>query len=442
MRANIRTIVNEVLSQLGSSREAQQYLKQFSSVDSMRFAVVKVGGGILEHQLEPLASSLAFLYHLGLMPIVLHGAGPQLDRALSNAGIVTRRQEGLRVTTDEVMALARPVIYRANRSLVKALEDHDVRTLGIQHGVFGCDYLDQDGLGLVGDIHEVELEAIRDAVNAGALPVISCLGESRSGQVMNINADIAARELIWAIRPHKIIFITPTGGLLDETGRIISAISMNNDYEYLVKQAWVHSGMKLKLEQINELLSGLPASASVSMTSVEHLARELFTHRGAGTLLRAGEAVVEHRLLDENLAADLKELLEQSFQQRLVVDYFDDLPLERVFMSASGGAAVIVLKGIDGLPYLDKFAVTPQAQGSGLGAAVWQHLIQHFPQLYWRARITNPVSQWYFEQADSCIRRGGWVAFSNGIADFSQLERCTEDSLGRAESWQEIENGD
>jgi acetylglutamate kinase len=340
------------------------------------------------------------------------------------------------------MAVARPVIYRANRSLVKALEDHGVRAQGIQHGVFGCDYLDQDGLGLVGDIYEVELEAIRDAAQAGILPVISCLGESRSGQVMNINADIAARELIWAIRPHKIIFITPTGGLLDESGRIISAISLNNDYEYLVKQPWVHSGMKLKLEQINELLSGLPATASVSMTSVQQLARELFTHRGAGTLLRAGEAVIEYKELDEQLRTNLKGLLEQSFQRRLRDDYFDDMPLEYVLMSASGGAAVIVLRGIDGLPYLDKFAVTPQAQGSGLGAAVWQHLVQVCPQLYWRSRITNPVTQWYFEQADTSIRRGSWVAFSHGITDYGQLQRCAEDSLSRAESWVEVPDDD
>ena len=439
---NIRTIVNEVLSQLGSSREAQQYLKQFSSVDSMRFAVVKVGGGILEHQLEQLASSLAFLYHLGLMPIVLHGAGPQLDRALSDADIETRRHDGLRVTTKEVMAVARPVIYRANRNLVQALEGHNVRAQGIQHGVFDCDYLDENDLGLVGEILAVELEAVRDAVKAGVLPVISCLGESRSGQVMNINADIAARELIWAIKPHKIIFLTPTGGLLDESGRIISAISLNNDYEYLQGQSWVHSGMRLKLQQINELLTALPSSASVSMTSVEHLARELFTHRGAGTLLRAGEAVVEHKALDETLQNELRDLLEESFQRKLAPDYFDDLPLEFILTSESGGAAVIVLRGIDGLPYLDKFAVTPEAQGSGLGAAVWQHLVQQCPQLYWRSRISNPVSQWYFEQADSSMRKRGWVAFANGITDFTQLQRCTEDSLGRPESWLEADSDD
>ena len=135
--------------------------------------------------------------------------------------------------------------------------------------------------------------------------------------------------------------------------------------------------------------------------------------------------------------ADLKDLLEQSFQRRLHDSYFDDLPLEYVLMSESGGAAAVVLRGIDGLPYLDKFAVTPEAQGSGLGAAVWQHLVQLCPQLYWRSRISNPVTQWYFDQADSSMRKGGWVAFSNGITDYTQLQRCTEDSLGRVESWVE-----
>ena len=85
---------------------------------------------------------------------------------------------------------------------------------------------------------------------------MACLGESRTGQVMNINADIAARELIWEVEPHKIIFLTGTGGLLDENGRIISAISLRTDYDWLIAQDWVHSGMQLKLEQIGQLLSG------------------------------------------------------------------------------------------------------------------------------------------------------------------------------------------
>ncbi len=296
--AEIRSVVNQVLSQLGASREARYYLKQYSSDAELQFAVIKVGGAVIEEQLEVLAAALAFLCNLGLMPIILHGAGPQLDIALQEASIETVKKRGLRVTTPEVMEIARPVIYRANRQLVSALDQQGVRAQGIQHGVFVCDYLDREELGLVGDIRQVDLEAIRDAAHRGILPVVACLGESPTGQVMNINADIAARELIWEVKPHKIIFLTGTGGLLDESGRIISAISLRTDYQYLVEQDWVHSGMQLKLEQISQLLSGLPESASVSITSVENLAKELFTHRGAGTLIRMGEEIVERKAFD------------------------------------------------------------------------------------------------------------------------------------------------
>jgi acetylglutamate kinase len=435
--AEIRSVVNQVLSQLGASREARYYLKQYSSDAELQFAVIKVGGAVIEEQLEVLAAALAFLCNLGLMPIILHGAGPQLDIALQEASIETVKKRGLRVTTPEVMEIARPVIYRANRQIVSALDQQGVRAQGIQHGVFVCDYLDREELGLVGDIRRVDLEAIRDAAHRGILPVVACLGESLTGQVMNINADIAARELIWEVKPHKIIFLTGTGGLLDESGRIISAISLRTDYQYLVEQDWVHSGMQLKLEQISQLLSGLPESASVSITSVENLAKELFTHRGAGTLIRMGEEIVERKAFDPGFREKAAALLEQSFNRKLKADYFDDLPLECILSSESWGAMAIVLKGVDGIPYLDKFAVTPEAQGAGLGAAVWQALIQRCPQLYWRSRADNPITPWYFDQADASFTRERWVAFSVGIEDFDQLRRCKEDCLSRGESWVE-----
>jgi acetylglutamate kinase len=439
--AEIRNIVNQVLSQLGTSREARYYLKQFSSSDSSQFAVIKIGGAVMAEQLGPLASALAFLRNLGLMPIILHGAGPQLDKALASASIVTEKRQGLRVTTPEVMEVARPVIYRANRNLVHALEEQGVRAQGIQHGVFVCDYLDKDELGLVGHVQKVELEAVRDVAQRGILPVVACLGESATGQVMNINADIAARELIWAVEPHKIIFLTGTGGLLDEHGRIISSISLHTDLDFLLNQDWVHSGMRLKIKQISQLLEGLPDAASVSITSVENLSRELFTHRGAGTLIRKGESIIEHQDFSTQEREMAVKLLEQSFDRQVREGYFDELPLECVLRSETYGAMAIVLKGVDGLPYLDKFAVTPEAQGAGQGAAVWQALIQRCPSLYWRSRTANPITRWYFEQADSAFTEDKWVSFSIGIRDFRQLERCKTDSLMRAESWVE-EAGD
>jgi acetylglutamate kinase len=433
----IRSVVSHVLSQLGTSREARYYLKQYSSDAELQFAVIKIGGAVLEEEVESLASALAFLRNLGLMPIILHGAGPQLDIALKDASIETVKRRGLRVTTPEVMEVARPVIYRANRRLVNALDEQGVRAQGIQHGVFVCDYLDREQLGLVGDIRKVDLEAVRDVVHRGILPVVACLGESATGQVMNINADIAARELIWEVKPHKIIFLTGTGGLLDESGRIISAISLRTDYDFLISQDWVHSGMQLKLEQISQLLSGLPESASVSITSVENLAKELFTHRGAGTLIRVGEEILEFSEFSAEFREKATRLLEQSFDRKLQPGYFDSLPLECVLCSESMGAMAIVLRGVDGVPYLDKFAVTPEAQGAGLGAAVWQALVHRCPEIYWRSRTDNPITAWYFDQADASFTEDKWVAFSAGIDDFNQLRRCKEDCLSRQESWVE-----
>jgi len=433
--SEVRETVLEVLSQLGSSREARQYLKEFSSVEKSRFAVVKVGGGILAEQLDELASALAFLHRLGLRPVVLHGAGPQVDAALEAAGVISTRVDGLRVTTEEIMAIARPVMYEANLRLVEALESRGIRVRGIQHGVFQCRVKDAERLGLVGEITRVNLEPLRSAIAAEALPVLTCLGESVSGQVLNINADIAARELVWAVRPHKIIFLTPAGGLLDRDGRVISAVSLNNDYEALMREPWVHSGMRLKLLQIHELLMGLEKDASVSITSADQLARELFTYRGAGTLVRRGEDIRMHEQPSEDVIAIARERIEQSFGRTLGAGWWDSLVDPVILLSASHRAVAVVVRGVDGTPYLDKFVVTPDAQGEGLGAALWQVLRAHYPGMYWRSRNSNPITGWYFQQADSSDRHGPWVVFTIGLDGFPEREAAVRDALARDSGW-------
>ena len=431
----VRKLVHELLAQLGSSREAQQYLKEYSGTNQARFAVVKVGGGILRDHLDELTSALAFLHRLGLIPVVLHGAGPQLDQALTDAGIETERRDGLRVTSDAVMSVARPLMYKENLRLVEALEDKGIRARGIQHGVFLCSYLDQKNLGLVGEVEQVELSAVESAVRSGAVPVLTCLGESTSGQVLNINADIATRELVWKLRPHKVIFLSPTGGLLDRQDRIISAVSLTNDYEALMQQPWLHSGMRLKLQQINEMLQRLPDDSSVSITSAAHLTRELFTYRGAGTLVRKGEAINVFEDPDAGTLATVKKLVEHAFQRKLRNDWFERLKEPLVLLSETGRAAAIMTRGVDSLPYLDKFTVTSEAQGEGLGAAIWQVVRARYPALYWRSRYTNPVTPWYFQQSDSSNRSGQWVVFTIGIEEAAQRDRCVADSLARDSGW-------
>ena len=432
---DVRQVVHELLAQLGSSREARQYLKEFSGANQARFAVVKVGGGVLRDQLDELTSALAFLHRLGLIPVVLHGAGPQLDQALTEAGIETQRRDGLRVTSEAVMSVARPLMYKENLRLVEALEDRGIHARSIQHGVFGCSYLDRENLGLVGEVEEVELSAVESAVRSGAMPVLTCLGESPSGQVLNINADIATRELVWALRPHKVIFLSPTGGLLDRQDRIISAVSLTNDYQALMQEPWVHSGMRLKLQQINDMLQKLPDSTSVSITSAANLTRELFTYRGAGTLVRKGESINVHENPDAETLEAVIGLVEQSFGRSLRVGWFEALNNPLVLLSETRRAAAIITVGVDGLPYLDKFIVTSEAQGEGLGAAIWQVVRARFPSLYWRSRNTNPVTPWYFQQADSSNRRGQWVIFALGVDNAEQREQCVADAFGRDSGW-------
>ena len=433
--AEVRETVIELLGQLGSSREARQYLKQFSRVEESRFAVVKVGGAVLRDDLDELAAALAFLHRLGLTPIVLHGAGPQLDDAMVEAGVPVQKHEGLRVTTEEVMAVARPVIYRANASLVDALEERGVRARGILHGVFNASLADREKLGLVGKIDSIELEPLRSAVRSGALPVVACLGESAAGQVMNINADIAARELVWAVKPFKVIFLTGTGGLLDQNGRIISAISISGDYDQLIAQDWVHSGMQLKLAQIKEMLEKLPAETSVSITSAAKLTRELFTHTGAGTLIRRGERIDWLTEIPPEHLAALASLLEQSFGRQLRPDWLQRRDIEGLLLAESGRAAALIARGVDDIPYLDKFVVTPEARGEGLGAALWQILRARFPRLYWRARASNPIASWYLQQAHASFRRGEWIVHTIGSEDFGQLERLVNDARQRDSGW-------
>ena len=216
-----RDILINLLHNMGSRREIDQYLRLFTGVDSMRFAVIKIGGGVMEEALEELASALAFLRKVGLFPIIVHGGGPQLNRELEARSISSTFVDGFRVTTPEVLAVARRVFQAEGVRLAAALEAQGVRARPISSGVFTATLMDPERYGLVGDVAHVDLTMIEDTIRAGQLPILASLGETESGQILNVNADVVARELALAVRPTKIIFITPTGGLLDEQGRII-----------------------------------------------------------------------------------------------------------------------------------------------------------------------------------------------------------------------------
>ncbi|MGN6234740.1 acetylglutamate kinase [Dyella sp.] len=421
--SHTRKTIVRLLSAMGSAKEIQQYLKRFSQLDASRFAVVKVGGAVLRDELNDLTSSLTFLQQVGLTPIVLHGAGPQLDEELAAAGIEKQTVNGLRVTSPKALGIVRRVFQQQNLKLVEALQSMDTRATSVPSGVFMASFLDRDTYGMVGKVDSINLAPIEASLRAGSIPVIASLGETDEGQFLNINADFAANELVRVLQPYKIVFLTGTGGLLDDQGKLIDSINLSTEFDHLMAQPWINGGMRVKIEQIADLLDKLPLSSSVSITRPSELAKELFTHKGSGTLVRRGEKVLTFDSWAGVDQARLRELIESSFGRKVVPDYFECTTPYRVYVSENYRAAMILTMD-EGLPYLDKFAVLDEAQGEGLGRAVWQVMREQHPQLFWRSRHGNPVNPFYYAESDGCLKQARWKVFWYGLDGFDTIARC------------------
>jgi len=423
-----RDIIIQLLGSLGSQKEVQQYLQRYAAGDEPTFGVVKVGGQTIREDMDRLADALAFLQELHLRPVVVHGAGPQLTSALRELGIEPVFKDGLRVTTPEVLEVARRVFHDVSEELVEALCARGVNARPISSRAVHAEVDESADLGLVGEVRGVNLGPVLSSVRAGALPVIPPLGETASGQILNVNADMVTRAMAKALSADKVVFLSSTGGLLDENGRVIAAVNLVEDYDRLMGEPWLSDGMRLKIQEIKALLDELPATSSVSITSPAHLARELFTHKGAGTLVRRGERVVRYRSFDQLDREQLKELIETVFGRPLTADYFEKKNPIAVYLADHYRAAAIVTEE-EGVPYLDKFVVTREAQGAGVGASVWARMTADHPRLFWRARSGNPINPWYFSRASGTYRNERWVVFWIGEFTFDELEALTTRAL-------------
>ena len=422
---DVRQTIVQLLSNMSDSKEVRTYLHRFSEIDQTRFAVIKVGGAILRDQLNETAAALAFLHTVGLTPIVLHGGGPQLDEKLAAAGTQTEKVDGLRVTTPEVLDAARETFTAKNIELVEAVRARGVSAHGLTQGAFDARFVNKDTYGFVGEPTKVHLDLLRSIVNSGAIPILTCLGVAPGGQLVNMNADSATRQLVEAVQPMKIIFLVDAGGLRGQNGELIESINLASDYETMMSSDWVHSGMRLKLAEIKRLLDGSPADTSVSITTPSALIKELFTHGGAGTMVRQGEVI--HKLtskskLDENRTLSL---IEHAFGQNVRDNWWPELDLLTAYVSDTYRAAALLTK-IDGFVYLDKFAIHESARGEGLARTVWSQMERDFPTFYWRSRSDNAVNTFYQKEADGFTNQGPWKVFWKGDNDLDDIARAVK----------------
>ncbi|CCD44414.1 hypothetical protein ACHAPF_006917 [Botrytis cinerea] len=427
-----RSTVVQLLSNIGSKREVQQYLSHFSSVSSQQFAVIKVGGAIITEHLESLTSALAFLNHVGLFPVVVHGAGPQLNKLLEDAGVEPQFEEGIRVTDGKTLAVARKLFLEENLKLVEKLEEMGVRARPITSGVFGADYLDKEKYNLVGKINKVNKGPIEAAINAGCLPILTSMAETPEGQVLNVNADVAAGELARELQPLKIVYLSEKGGLFNaDTNEKISAINLDEEYDSLMSQWWCRYGTRLKIKETKQLLDLLPRSSSVAIIHPADLQKELFTDTGAGTLIRRGNKLATASTLSEfEDIQKLKDVLvrdREGLDARATVDrYVDGLKNKefKAYFDEPMDALAIVLppKSPSSLSNLATFTITKAGWLTNVADNVFAAIKKDHTKLVWTVKEDDENLTWFFDKADGSLSKNGEVMFWYGITDGNEVK--------------------
>ncbi|KAF2071442.1 hypothetical protein CYY_007234 [Polysphondylium violaceum] len=273
---------------------ATDYTRGVKITENKQIVLVKIGGGVIEDDISNLINSLNFLKKIGLFPVVVHGGGPQLNAELEAAGEPTEYVEGIRVTPPSVLAIAQRVFMRENLKIVEALESSGTKARPITQGVFQAVPLDPKLYGFVGDVTKIFTDSLASCIASDYVPVLSSLAMTEHGQVMNVNADIAALELAKAINPLKIVFINTTAGMKDGDGKVMQHIKLDEQYDELMKQPWVKYGTKLKLRVFKSTLDVLPPSTSITLTSPALLVKELFAKHGSGTTVERGEVMLSN----------------------------------------------------------------------------------------------------------------------------------------------------
>ncbi len=419
MQSDTRQTIVRLLSTMASAKEIDQYLKRFSQLDAKRFAVVNIDGAILRdaQEAEATASSLSFLQQVGLTPIVLLGRSSRTEDESAT------HERADRAAGERHETAAGETFDGLNLKLVQLLQEQGTRATSITAGVFAADVPTSNASSRLATVSTVRLAPIEASLDTGSIPVISSVGETPSGQTIEIGSDDATNELVRALQPFKVIFLTSFGGLRHDNGRRIDSINLSTEYDQFADKAYSDSGFTFKIERMKQLLDGLPMESSISITNPANLAQELFTHKGSGTLIRRGERVLRATSWEELDLTRLRALIESSFGRRVVDDYFERTRLLRAYISEHYRAAIILTEE-DGVPYLDKFAVLDEAQGEGLGRAVWKVMREETPQLFWRSRHNNQVNIFYYAQSDGCFKQERWKVFWCGLTDFSQIEKC------------------
>lgn len=274
--------------------ESLTWLKKFRD----EIIVVKFGGNAMvsEELTRAFAEDMVYLRTVGIKPVVVHGGGPQISKMLERLGIESEFRGGYRVTSPEAMDVVRMVLTgQVSRDLVGHMNEHGPLAAGISGEDAGLFVGERRGvlidgemvdLGLVGDVVEVNADAVHALIDAGRIPVVSSIAPDKdtAGQSLNVNADAAAAALAVALGAAKLVILTDVQGLYSDWPNRDSLVSVIRASELDVMLPTLESGMIPKMSACLEAVRGGVAKAAIIDGRIPHsILLEIFTQTGSGT---------------------------------------------------------------------------------------------------------------------------------------------------------------
>ena len=255
--------------------------------------VIKFGGNaMVDQQLQQaFAEDIAYLNLVGIKAVVVHGGGPQITSRLSELGLKSEFIDGLRVTQLEAISVIRDVLMQEiSEPLVKMIENAGAKAAafnGETEGLFSAQITRPD-LGLVGEVVSVDASVITRSLEAGLIPVISTVAPDSSGQLVNVNADLAASSLAIALQAEKLVVLTDVPGLYSDWPNRDSLVSELSASELQEMLPDLESGMIPKMQACLNAVNGGVSKAHIIDGRIPHsVLLEVFTPSGIGTLVVA-----------------------------------------------------------------------------------------------------------------------------------------------------------
>mgnify|MGYP001319426532 FL=1 len=258
-----------------------------------KVVVIKYGGSAMTDGAlgRRFAEDVVLMHQVGILPLVVHGGGPQIGDLMQRLGKEPEFLDGLRVTDAETLDIARMVLVgKVNRDIVGSINVHGPLAVGIsgEDGGLITAAARNPELGFVGDVDSVDPTLLTKLFTEGLIPVMSTIGTDASGQAYNINADTVAGAVAEAIGAEKVVYLTDVEGLyedLDNKDSLIGEISAD-ELQTKLESGQITDGMIPKIEACVHAVNNGVTSAHLLDGRIPHVALlEIFTDAGIGTMI-------------------------------------------------------------------------------------------------------------------------------------------------------------